>query len=572
MSFSKKYNLIILAGGEKGPLSKEYGCNSKALLPIHGKPMLDWVIEAFYNSPYIDNIVVVGGDELDKLSCMRHVRKRLPAGINVIQNLLHGMTYLKTNIYGASDKHNGYLISFCDAVFLNTEIINETIKNINESKSEVVFHYVEKNSFEKANLPAQRTYLPIGGKHYTGTTIYYLKKFRMITKLLDELMRLRENRKDPEKILEMLGCKGKDLAGIESVLSERLSSSVKIYESPHPQLGMDVDKPSDYELAQQKLLSPWRHAYKKAKIIYNPKAGQGMPMSPVLQDLLGIRRRKFEVYSSREGYLEKIQEYFSKYKINFDVTATEYKAHATEIARKCTEEGYDLVVAVGGDGTINEVINGLVGSDVTFGVIPLGTANVFGSEMKIPIEIEAACQAIASGNTRTIDLGKANDRYFACMAGVGFDAHVLRQADTKLKKIFGGLAYIIVGITQLFTYRFRQIVIKVDDQPIRRKGYIAVIGNGKYYAGEMMFASKADLCDGYLDLCIFRHTNPISVFNYLFGFSRGNIDKHLDVEYFQCKKMTVFKKGNHAVHVDAEFLKETPVEIKVCPKALRVAV
>ncbi|MCK5214433.1 MAG: YegS/Rv2252/BmrU family lipid kinase [Candidatus Omnitrophica bacterium] len=568
----KQYNLIILAGGKKGPLYDEYGCLNKALLPIHGKPMLDWVIEAFHNSPYIDNIVVVGGDDLDRLSSMRYVRKRLPLGVNVVQNLIHGVTYVKTSIYGTSDKHNGYLISFCDAVFLSTEIINDTIKNIVESRADMVFHYVEKESFNRVGLTAKRTYLPVGGKNYTGTSIYYMKKFRLISNLLGELMKMRENRKNPRAILQSLGCENKDLSGVEQVLSKKVSAKVKIFESPYPELGMDVDKPSDYELAKKRLPSPWKHSYKKAMIIYNPKAGQGMSLSPILQDLLGIKRRKFEIYQSREDYLKKICEYFRKYDIKAEVSATEYAGHATQISRDCKKKGYDLVVAVGGDGTINEVINGLAGSDVTLGVVPMGTANVFGLEMKLPVEIDAACQVIASGHTKRIDLGQANERYFACMAGIGFDAHVLKKADTKLKKIYGALAYAIVGIAELFTYRFRQIVIKIDDQPIRRKGYFVVVGNGKYYAGDMMFASKADLTDGYLDVCIFKHNNLISVFNYLFGFDRRNIDKHLSMEYFQCKKITIFKKGKHSVHVDAEYLSETPVEIKVCPQALKVAV
>lgn len=86
-----------------------------------------------------------------------------------------------------------------------------------------------------------------------------------------------------------------------------------------------------------------------------------------------------------------------------------------------------------------------------------------------------------------------------------------------------------------------------------------------------MFASKADLTDGYLDVCIFRRKNLFSIFNYLFGFDRGNIDKNLDLEYFQCKKVFIHKKGRHSIHVDAEYLCETPAEIQVCPASLRVA-
>ncbi|VAX36635.1 Transcription regulator [contains diacylglycerol kinase catalytic domain] [hydrothermal vent metagenome] len=569
----KKYNLIILAMEEKGPLYDEYGCTNKALLPIHGKPMLDWVVEAFRKSEYIDNIIVIGSDELDQLSSMRYVRKRIMSGLNVVQNLIHGITYVKTSIYQNADNHNGYLISFCDAVFLNTEVINETIKNISNSNSDLVFHYVEKETFKKHGLTAQRTYIPIGKKNYTGTAIYYIKKFSLVSNFLEDLSQMRQNRKDPKGILKVLGCAdSQSFFEIESVLSKKISAKVKIFESLHPEIGMDVAKPSDVELAKKLLSNPWKHNYKKAKIIYNPQAGQGLQLSPVFKNLLGIKYRKFEVHESKEEYIKKIKEYLSNYNISVEATPTKEAGHATVLAKECVAEGFDLVIAAGGDGTVNEIINGLVGSDVTLGVIPLGTANVFGIEIKLPIEIKAACQVIASGETRVIDLGRANGRYFVCMAGVGFDAHILKKADSKLKKMYGALAYGIVGITQLFTYKFHQIVIKIDDQPIRRKGYFVVIGNGKYYGGDMMFASKADLTDGYLDVCIFKYRNLFSVFNYLFGFHKGNIDKHLDIEYFQCKKVEIFKKGNHPVHVDAEYLCETPVSIEVCPASLKVAV
>lgn len=89
------FNLVILAGGEKGPLYNAYGCSIKAMLPIHGKPMLDWVVEAFSKSQYIDSIVVVGPEELENLQSMQYVRKRIFEGVHVVQNMAHAVTYIK---------------------------------------------------------------------------------------------------------------------------------------------------------------------------------------------------------------------------------------------------------------------------------------------------------------------------------------------------------------------------------------------------------------------------------------------------------------------------------------------
>jgi len=568
----KKYNLIILSDRQKGPLFEKYGYANKALLPIHGRPMLDWVIEAFNGCQYIENMVVVGDEELDKTASMRYVRQRIAPGINVAQSLLHAIAYFKLVIHNNVDNHRGYLITFSDAVFLTPKILDMAIRDITESNADVVLHYVEKEFFKRSPFTLNRAYVPIERKHYAGTCLYYVRKFNQILGLLEKLDAMRKNRKDPIGLLKALGCEGKNLIEIEATLSSRLSAKVRMITGTYPELGMDIDQPEDFVFAEKYLKSPWRHPYKKARMIFNPKSGEGMQLAPFFKDILGIKRRKFEICESKYAYIDKIQEYLRKYGISADVVATQSAGHATEIAQDAVRGAYDLVIAVGGDGTINEVINGLVGSDVTLGVIPLGTANVFGIEMKLPIEIEAACQVIASGKIIKIDLGKSNDRYFACMAGIGYDAHVLREADSELKKIYGALAYLIVGLSHILTYRFRQIILKIDDQPIARRGYFVVIGNGKYYGGDMMFASKADLTDGYLDVCIFKHKNILSIFNYLFGFHKGNIDRHLDIEYFQCKRIDVLNKGRHPVHVDAEYLCRTPVTFQVCPGALKVAV
>ena len=132
----KKYHVLLLAGGEKGPLFETTGYVEKALIPIHGKTMLSRVIEAFHASKRVDKIVVVGSSNLDSLDAMRHVRKRIVAGLNVVQNLLHAVTYVKHRLCGSISDHNGYVISFCDAVFLTPDIIDDTLQTIEELDSD----------------------------------------------------------------------------------------------------------------------------------------------------------------------------------------------------------------------------------------------------------------------------------------------------------------------------------------------------------------------------------------------------------------------------------------------------
>lgn len=249
-----KYHVIILAGGEKGPLFETTGFVEKALIPIHGVPMLSRVVRAFRGAKQVDKIVVVGSDKLDELPEMQHVRKRIFTGLNVVQNLLHAVTYVKHRLYESRATHNGYVISFCDAVFLDSAMIDDTLVEITKQDADVVLHYVEKTSFELENLPAKRTYLPVAGMQLTGSTIYYLKSWTKVMKAMPTLIQLRKHRKDPEKMFELIGCQpGMSLDEIAECLSERLGIGVKICVSPHARLGMDVDKPSDLELAEQLL-------------------------------------------------------------------------------------------------------------------------------------------------------------------------------------------------------------------------------------------------------------------------------------------------------------------------------
>lgn len=248
------FNVILLAGGERGPLYEPTGYEEKALIPIHGEPMLSRVIGVFRKCSHVDQIVVVGSSRLDELEAMQHVRKRLFTGINVVQNLLHAVTYVKHRLYGGRSDHPGYVVSFCDAVFLTPEIVESTLAEIAGDEADVVLHYVQRSAFEDAGLPAERTYLPVAGMELTGTTIYYVRRFKHIFSIMPKLVAIRRHRKDPQRFLELIGChSGMSLPEIEEAISERLGIRLRIAVSPYPELGMDVDKPADLELAEQLL-------------------------------------------------------------------------------------------------------------------------------------------------------------------------------------------------------------------------------------------------------------------------------------------------------------------------------
>jgi len=247
----KKYNLILLAGGRQGPLRKVTGIENKVQIPIHGKPMLEWVIDVFEKSGRIAEIVVAGPSELEQLDGMEHVRKRVHGGATVLESLANAVAYVKLRLASEKEVHPGYLISFGDAVFLNTETILAMLENIEQAKPDLALHYVEKKTYEEAGLPLTRTFIPMGDGLYTGTTLYYVRRFRDLAGCLPQLAQLRKLRKQPEKLLQSLGCESMDMPQIEARLSERLSAKLRIFALDRPEAGMDVDKPGDLELARK---------------------------------------------------------------------------------------------------------------------------------------------------------------------------------------------------------------------------------------------------------------------------------------------------------------------------------
>jgi len=568
----RKFNVIILAGGEKGPLYEPTGYEIKALIPVHGKPMIDWVVEEFAACDAVESIVVVGDRQLDSCASMVKVKKRIFTGANLFQNLLHAVTYTKTTIYKNASDHNGYLISFCDAVFLTPEIIRDTLDSIAAQDAGVVLHYVEKSSFEKAGLPAKRTYIPIGGKHYTGSTIYYLKKFSLLQNSLPLLLEMRKHRKDPHGLLNALGCEGTSFEEVEKAVGSRLGTAVKILESLHARLGMDVDKPSDLELARTLLESPWKHRYKKAAVIYNPAAGAGRPVPRLLQWFFNVDNRIDHAAMAPEQMKDTVTGALAQCGITASWHKTAGRGDATRLAAACADEGCDLIIAAGGGGTVNEIVNGIAGKEeITLGVIPLGTANLLALSLDIPRSVEGACQHIASGETCVIDAGRAGERYFTLMAGIGFDAFVVKHVDGKHKTLFGTLSYLPAMVRYLFRYTFRPVMVTVDSQRIRRKGFLIVIGNTRYYGGKLELAPQADMTDGYLDVSIFRHRNVFALLRYLYCLWRGKTDSLSSREYFQAQKIIVHRSGGQPVHVDAESCGSTPVTVEVCPALLTVA-
>ena len=195
--------------------------------------------------------------------------------------------------------------------------------------------------------------------------------------------------------------------------------------------------------------------------------------------------------------------------------ATAGPGDARRLATDAVKDGFDVIVAAGGDGTVNEVLNGIGDAPNGFekarlGVLPLGTVNVFARELKIPLKMESAWENLRRGRERKIDLPYAEYQatgkkvYFAQLGGAGLDVRAIELVDFSVKKKIGPLAYVMAGWQALFE---KKLQIKASSNGSSYTGELILIGNGKFYGGPFELFPSADLCDGILDVCIFPKTD-----------------------------------------------------------------
>jgi len=252
-----------------------------------------------------------------------------------------------------------------------------------------------------------------------------------------------------------------------------------------------------------------------------------------------------------------------------EIRWTAHAGQATQLARQAAADGNDIVAAAGGDGTINEVVNGLVGTPAALGAIPLGTANCFGHETGIPFQAEKAARILLEGQKRKIPLGRINGRYFILMAGIGFDAEAVYGVNPKIKKKTGKLAYILSGIQAMAAYHPVRLKIRLDGKE-ELEGYSLIVGNMQYYGGRFVITPMAGLDRDELGVCIFQSNTLLSLFRYAAGillFSRHT--RFRDVFTATAGRVEVSSEQDVArIQIDGEYFSVTPAEIDIVPEAV----
>jgi YegS/Rv2252/BmrU family lipid kinase len=259
---------------------------------------------------------------------------------------------------------------------------------------------------------------------------------------------------------------------------------------------------------------------------------------------------------------------------------TTHAGAARELAKQAVEEGFETIVAAGGDGTLNEVVNGMGDAEdgyarARFAALPLGTVNVFALELGIPFALKPAWQLIRDGKDRVIDLPEATYRIkdrderrkFLQFAGAGWDARAVELVSWELKKRIGRFAYIWAGFGAL---RPRKSQVRIQGGGASAEGDFVLTGNGKFYAGKYPFLYQAQLNDGLLDVTVFPKFNWRSMPECMTNFVLGRYFRPGCQTYIQAKELNLTSDEVTPLQLDGELVGHLPAQISILPKTLRV--
>lgn len=271
--------------------------------------------------------------------------------------------------------------------------------------------------------------------------------------------------------------------------------------------------------------------------------------------------------------------------LQFDAALTERPLHATQLAREAVKAGYQHIVAVGGDGTLNEVVNGLVEDgqvhpQVVLSLIPSGTGADFRKTVGIPRTIEGAIACACGAGERVIDLGEMvymrggqqEHRYFANVAGLGFDGEVCERVSPNAKAMGGTIPYLVGLFATLLYYRNKSVEVQLDDARLRLRANSIVVCNGRYFGGGMHVGPNAVPDDGMFDVIVIGDVSKAELIANLPRLYRGTHLSHPKVDAHRSKEVVVTSQERMLLQAEGELIGQAPVFFRVIPRALRVRV
>ena len=280
-------------------------------------------------------------------------------------------------------------------------------------------------------------------------------------------------------------------------------------------------------------------------VIYNPTAGRR-------------RRRK----------LDAVIDALTQHGAQVSLRATTCRGDAERLAGEASSRDFDRLVVAGGDGTINEAINGLRDRALPLAIVPLGTANVLAAELDLPFDPPAVAEAIVGGRPRAVAIGRVNGRAFTMMAGVGFDAYVVAHVSPSLKRAVGKLAYVIEAMAQLLRHRALMYDLVVDGEAYRAASVI--VANGRFYAGRFVCAPEASLDSSAFQVCLFGRAGRWHIVRYAWALLVGRLSRLKDVTIVPAHRVEIAAPVGDPVQGDGDILAVLPARLEVALDQLQL--
>lgn len=284
------------------------------------------------------------------------------------------------------------------------------------------------------------------------------------------------------------------------------------------------------------------------------------------------------IFNPRSGHnaknphlLERARAFIRERSLNADVVLTERPRHATELARQAVAEGCGLVVAIGGDGTLNETAAGLVGTDAIFGLIPCGSGNGLGRHLGIPGPGKGAFRTLVEGRVRAIDTGLVNGIPFFNAMGLGFDAEIADRFNHLTRR--GLPSYVRTTIGTFFRYRAETCFIRNGVASLETTAFLLTIANSDQYGNDCFIAPGASVDDGQLDLTVIKRANLFNAAPLAVRLFRKTIDGSSSIARLRGSHFTIERTAPGLIHTDGETHRTgASLDITVLPRSLRIMV
>lgn len=273
--------------------------------------------------------------------------------------------------------------------------------------------------------------------------------------------------------------------------------------------------------------------------------------------------------SAKKNLPHMIAESFDPHRFTVHTFITGYAGHGSEIAREAVANKVDYVIAVGGDGTVNEIGKELVHSETALGIIPLGSGNGLGRDLQIPLNAKAALDILVQENTEYIDYGKVEDKVFLCTCGMGFDADVADRVAGKKQR--GSFMYLMNMLEQFFQQKTQKYKIVCPEGTLEGEAFVVTCANASQYGYNAHIAPHADIQDGKMDIAILKPLSVVDLPKTSIQLFAKKIDENKKMEALTTNKVTIYREKEGVMHIDGDPIHMGKVvNVEIIPRGLKV--